>query len=46
MESDSTVSSKSDDDGKELLDAAEMLFVTEVVLVWRTNWVIQSRIHW
>ncbi len=46
MESDSTVSSKSDDDDNELLDAVEVLCVAEAVLAWRTNRVIWSRLYW
>jgi hypothetical protein len=44
METDSIVSSKSDDN--ELLDAAEILFVAEAMLAWRSNRVIRSRLHW
>jgi hypothetical protein len=40
MESDTTVSSKSDDDDNELLEVAEVLCVAEAVLAWRTNRVI------
>ena len=45
MESDASSSRSNDDGENELLDAAEVICVTEAVLAWKSNRMTRSRLH-